>query len=116
MTQPVSSGILNLYTISKYIMYLNSAQDIDDCADGPCENGGSCTDAVNDFNCSCVPGYTGKNCSIGKPRFPCNRIILFTAINYWFNNCCMSMKCSKMQIEVRRLGIILNYNEDTLSD
>ena len=25
VTQPVSSGILNLYTISKYIMYLNSA-------------------------------------------------------------------------------------------
>ena len=40
---------------------------MDDCADGPCKNGGSCTDAVNDFNCSCVPGYTGKNCSIGKP-------------------------------------------------
>ena len=46
---------------------LNFLQDIDDCADGPCQNGGSCTDAVNDFNCSCVPGYTGKNCSIGKP-------------------------------------------------
>ena len=39
---------------------------MDDCADGPCKNGGSCTDAVNDFNCSCVPGYAGKNCSIGK--------------------------------------------------
>ena len=82
MTQPVSSGILNLYTITNYIMYFKFPEDIDDCAGGPCENGGSCTDAVNDFNCRCVAGYTGKNCSIGKPRSPCNRIILFTAINY----------------------------------
>ena len=22
---------------------------------------------MNDYNCSCVAGYTGKNCSIGKP-------------------------------------------------
>ena len=41
-------------------------KDIDECASGPCENGGSCTDVVNDFNCSCLPGFTGKNCSIGK--------------------------------------------------
>ena len=22
---------------------------------------------MNDYNCSCVVGYSGKNCSIGKP-------------------------------------------------
>ena len=53
--------------MSKYFPNFKFLQDIDDCADGPCENGGRCTDAVNDFNCSCVPGYTGKNCTIGKP-------------------------------------------------
>ena len=42
------------------------SKDIDDCANGPCENGGRCRDTVNDFNCSCVAGYTGNNCSIGK--------------------------------------------------
>ena len=51
---------------------------MDDCAEGPCENGGHCTDAVNDYNCSCVPGFKGKNCSIGKP-FP---LILFNSIFY----------------------------------
>ena len=40
--------------------------DIDDCALGPCQNGGTCMDGVNDYNCTCVVGYTGKNCSVGK--------------------------------------------------
>jgi len=40
--------------------------DIDDCAEQPCQNGGNCTDEVNDFGCDCVAGYTGKNCSIGE--------------------------------------------------
>ena len=40
--------------------------DIDDCADQPCQNGGNCTDAVNDYACNCGVGYSGKNCSIGK--------------------------------------------------
>ena len=40
--------------------------DIDDCADQPCLNGGTCSDGVNDYTCVCVDGYTGKNCSIGK--------------------------------------------------
>ena len=43
-----------------------SHADIDDCADQPCEHGGSCGDAVNDYTCNCVPGYTGRNCSTGK--------------------------------------------------
>ena len=42
--------------------------DIDDCADQPCQNGATCIDAVNDYTCNCVDGYTGKNCNIGKSR------------------------------------------------
>ena len=40
--------------------------DIDYCADLPCQNGGNCTDAVNNYTCNCAAGYSGKNCSIGK--------------------------------------------------
>ena len=43
------------------------ATDItNDCADLPCQNGGNCSDALNDYSCSCADGYSGKNCSIGK--------------------------------------------------
>ena len=39
--------------------------DIDDCQSNPCLNGGSCTDGINDYTCSCLPGYTARNCGIG---------------------------------------------------
>ena len=41
-------------------------QDINDCQPNPCENGGTCTDGVNNYTCSCVAGYSGYNCSIGR--------------------------------------------------
>ena len=56
------------HSIDNLSLSQSFSKDIDDCADGPCQNGGNCTDAVNDYNCSCVVGYTGKNCSIGKPH------------------------------------------------
>lgn len=36
--------------------------DIDDCAGGPCDNGGTCTDGVNGYTCACVTGFTGPDC------------------------------------------------------
>ena len=40
--------------------------DTDDCYPNPCLNKGTCTDGVNDYNCTCVPGFVGKNCSNSK--------------------------------------------------
>ena len=48
------------------IIYPSLLSDIDDCADQPCQNGGNCIDAVNDFTCNCAAGYSGKNCSFGE--------------------------------------------------
>lgn len=43
--------------------------DIDECALGPCKNGGNCTNTAGGYNCSCVGGwFTGKNCDEGKCR------------------------------------------------
>lgn len=41
-------------------------QDVDECANVICGNGGTCTDKINGFQCTCVPGFTGKLCETGK--------------------------------------------------
>ena len=42
--------------------------DINECASRPCQNGGTCTDRVNTYTCSCVDGYTGAVCGISMPN------------------------------------------------
>ena len=36
--------------------------DIDDCADSPCQHGGTCQDKVNDYECFCPEEFQGDNC------------------------------------------------------
>ena len=44
---------------------LNSFTDINECYTNPCQNGGTCKDAVNSYTCQCKPGYQGYNCETG---------------------------------------------------
>ena len=37
--------------------------DIDDCANNPCQNNGTCVDLVADFVCRCRDGWKGRTCS-----------------------------------------------------
>ena len=39
--------------------------DIDECDPDPCRNGGSCSDRLNMYDCSCVAGFTGTDCETG---------------------------------------------------
>ena len=36
--------------------------DINECNSLPCRNGGTCTDIVNGYICTCPPGYTDDQC------------------------------------------------------
>lgn len=42
----------------------------DDCSPNPCKNGGSCTDLVGGYSCSCPAGYSGITCEIGDSASP----------------------------------------------
>ena len=47
-------------------MILLFTVDINECSSNPCLNGGSCTDQVNGYVCSCQPGYAGDRCQTSK--------------------------------------------------
>ena len=54
--------------------------DIDDCADQPCLNGGTCSDGVDDHTCVCADGYNGKNCSVSKNIICVSDVIIQSTI------------------------------------
>ena len=39
--------------------------ETDHCASGPCQNGGTCIDGINSYECSCSEGWNGTNCESG---------------------------------------------------
>uniref|UniRef100_A0A673LLV5 Neurogenic locus notch homolog protein 1 n=1 Tax=Sinocyclocheilus rhinocerous TaxID=307959 RepID=A0A673LLV5_9TELE len=41
----------------------NCEENIDDCPDHRCLNGGTCVDGVNTYNCQCKPEWTGQFCT-----------------------------------------------------
>ena len=47
------------------VIYFHQHADIDECASGPCQNGGTCTDQVNGYLCQCAPGYIDLQCQTG---------------------------------------------------
>ncbi|KAG7225761.1 hypothetical protein INR49_014412, partial [Caranx melampygus] len=48
--------------------------DGNQCNPSPCLNMGSCKDHLGSYTCTCLPGFTGRNCEIGE--FPCGRTAL----------------------------------------
>jgi len=40
--------------------------DIDDCRPNHCQNGGTCMDKVNGYECSCARGFEDQNCTTGN--------------------------------------------------
>lgn len=51
-----------------YFLFSNRV-DINECLSFPCQNGGSCLNLINSFQCQCLPGYTGIHCEIGKKEY-----------------------------------------------
>ena len=39
--------------------------DINECESSPCENGGTCIDMEDGYECECQSGFTGPMCETG---------------------------------------------------
>ena len=77
MTKKLLTGTLSLntnkqtklFSVCLFIVLICESSlfsDINDCASSPCQNNGTCHDMVNDFNCSCVAGFTDKMCQTSE--------------------------------------------------
>ena len=57
-------------------LYINFVylSEINECASNPCQHGANCSDFVNEYNCTCVPGYNGSHCENGK------KLVMFTEL------------------------------------
>lgn len=54
----------------------------DDHGNTPCQNGGSCTDLVKEYVCSCVGNYEGTNCQDGTNK---HTYSLLSVLLYYFH-------------------------------
>ena len=51
-----------MYSSQGVNFYVFVSVDIDNCSPNPCTNGGTCTDGVDSYTCTCVGGFAGDNC------------------------------------------------------
>ena len=47
-------------------MSISYILDVNECQSAPCQNGGTCKDLVNQFECTCTQRYNGTLCEKGK--------------------------------------------------
>ena len=55
---------INLLISRVVYVYLGAdcSEDINDCMNATCYNGGTCVDGIASFSCNCVEGYSGALC------------------------------------------------------
>ena len=73
---------LTVYSLTGYTLEysFDLDTDFDECASGPCLNGGVCLDTPGYFTCQCPAGFTGVLCG-ERECFPPPFLLLFFSLN-----------------------------------
>ncbi|XP_048386372.1 fibulin-7 isoform X3 [Stegostoma tigrinum] len=53
---------LSALQISVTKLTADQPSEINECASNPCQNGGLCVDAVNQYTCTCINSWMGRHC------------------------------------------------------
>eukprot|EP00057_Strongylocentrotus_purpuratus_P008000 XP_011662474.1 PREDICTED: uncharacterized protein LOC105437510 [Strongylocentrotus purpuratus] len=67
-----------------------TCQEINECLSVPCQNGAQCVDRIDDYNCYCEPGWTGRVCDQDINECQSNPCVFGQCghgINFYFCNC-----------------------------
>lgn len=76
-----------------------NCRNIDNCANNPCGIGGTCHDGIQDFTCTCKPGYFGSSCHLctsGYGGTKSNTCEICLAGTFSAGNTPISTECSPM--------------------
>lgn len=63
-----------------FILTYIISSDVDECANSPCKNGGSCMNLRGSYRCDCIKGFTGKHCEQGVLAI-LNKFFVYTDIH-----------------------------------
>ncbi len=44
----------------------NLSTEVNECHSNPCQYGGTCTDQIGGYHCTCLAGFTGTECQTGE--------------------------------------------------
>ena len=55
-------------TLCLIVHFVVFVLDINDCVQSNCANGATCVDGINNYTCSCTPGWEGHFCDKGKTK------------------------------------------------
>lgn len=60
----IISDIISSVCLVTTVLFFRCTVDVDECLDNPCLNNAGCVNTLGSFNCSCLPGFSGRLCAI----------------------------------------------------